>query len=249
MSQLLPPFALRWARTESEVAAAMELRHRVFVDELGGDGGPLTAAGREADRFDEHCEHLLLLDALRGGQVIGTTRVLTELGARAAGGFASEEEFELSALQQSGRRLLEVGRTCLLPEFRGGAAMHRLWQGLAARVEEQGVEMLFGLASFPGTDPAALAQPLACLRREHLAPEALRPLSRRPVMVPEPAAFDRREAVLAMPALVKAYLRLGGRVGEGTFLDRAFRCIDVCLVLDTAAAADRARAILGPGRR
>ena len=35
------------------------------------------------------------------------------------------------------------------------------------------------------------------------------------------------------PALIKAYLKLGGCVGEGAFVDHAFKTTDVCLVLDT----------------
>lgn len=244
MTRHLSPFALRLACTEAEIAEAQTLRHRVFVEELGARGGELTEAGREADRFDSHCEHLLLIDSLRDGSVIGTTRVMTAEGAARAGGFATEEEFDIAALRRGGRPLLEVGRTCLLPGYRGGAAMHRLWQGLAALAEERGIGLLFGLASFHGTDPAAVAQPLACLHREHLAPEALRPRSVRPVPM-GCATPDRRAAVLAMPALVKAYLRLGAQVGEGGCLDPAFGCIDVCMVLDTAQLGARARAIYG----
>ena len=36
------------------------------------------------------------------------------------------------------------------------------------------------------------------------------------------------------PALIKAYLRLGGFVGEGAWIDHAFNTTDVCLVMDTA---------------
>jgi putative hemolysin len=241
---------MRLARSEREVALAQRLRHRVFVEELGGRGGDRSEVECEADRFDRHCEHLLLLDAVGDGRVIGTTRLMSEDGARAAGGFASEDEFDLSALRGSGRTLLEVGRTCLLPEFRGGSAMHSLWLGLAGLVHERGVEVLFGLASFPGTDPAMIAQSLALLHHDHLAPEALRPVSRRPVPARALPAheLDRRAAVLAMPALLKAYLRLGGKVGDGAFIDTDFRCIDVCLVLDTASAAAGARAIYAQGR-
>jgi putative hemolysin len=118
-------------------------------------------------------------------------------------------------------------------------------------VEERGVELLFGLASIPGTDVPALAQPLSCLHHEHVAPENLRPLSRTPVAmdVLRPEQTCRRDAMLAMPAIVKAYLRLGGRVGEGAFLDRDFGCVDVCMVLDTATLSDRARRFYaGDGR-
>ena len=246
MTRHIPRFALRLAATEADVAAAQRLRHLVFVQELGALGGDLTdhERGLEADRLDAHCEHLLLLDPLKSDAVVGTTRIMTQEGAAGAGRFASEAEFDLAPLRRSGRRLLEVGRTCLHPDHRGGAAMQRLWQGLAALVVERGIEILFGLASFPGTDPAAVAEPLACLRG-HLAPEGLRPRCLAPVPqeTPPPEWIDRRAAMLATPALVKAYLRLGGKVGEGAFLDRAFGCIDVCMVLDTAALSERARAV------
>ena len=45
--------------------------------------------------------------------------------------------------------------------------------------------------------------------------------------------------MLAMPALIKAYLRLGGFVGEGAFVDRDFNTTDVCLLMDTAAMGEK----------
>ena len=247
MTRHIASLALRLAATEAEVAVAQALRYRVFVEELGGRGGNMTdhAAGREADRFDEQCEHLLLLDTLQGNAVVGTTRLMTGVEAVGDSRFASEEEFDLSGLRRSGLRLLEVGRTCLDRNHRGGAAMHRMWQGLAAFVEERGIELLFGLASFPGTNLSAATMPLACLHHEHLAPEALRPRSLQPVVLDQvrPDRLDRRAGMLATPALVKAYLRLGGKVGKGAFLDHAFGCIDVCMVLDTAHLSERTRAI------
>lgn len=247
MTRHTPSLALRLAASDAEVAAAQALRYRVFVEELGAEGGAMTdpEIGREADRFDRHCEHLLLLDSLQGDEVVGTTRVMTEEGAAQAGQFASESEFDLSALRRSGRRLLEVGRTCLDRNHRGGAGMHRLWQGLAALVEERGIDLLFGVASFPGTDPETVAHALACLHHDHLAPEALRPksLALLPKGAVSPDSYDRRAAMLATPPLVKAYLRLNGKVGAGAFVDRAFNCIDVCMVLDRTTLSERARAI------
>lgn len=253
MTGPMPRFALRRATSDMEIAAAQRLRHEVFVEELGGKGGGLTdsALRLEADRHDPHAMHLLLIDTWRDGALAGTTRVLTQAGAEAAGGFASEAEFDLSPLLRSGRRLMEVGRTCLHPDHRGGAAMHHLWQGLATLVEEQGIDLLFGLASLPGADAAPLGPALAVLHHEHLAPATLRPRSRRPVPMDLPPLghFDRRGAVLALPALVKAYLRLGAVVADGAFVDEAFRCIDVCMVLDTARLAPRVRAIHGVATR
>ncbi|HVG47934.1 MAG TPA: GNAT family N-acyltransferase [Rubellimicrobium sp.] len=247
MAPQLSPYAFHLASSDSEVAAAQRLRYAVFVEEIGARGGDLTdrVLGLEADHFDPQCEHVLILDTLRENAVVGTTRILDEVGAAKVGGFATEVEFDLSGLRRSGRRLLEVGRTCLHPEHRGGSAMHRLWQGLAGLVEARRLDLLFGLASFPGTDPLALAQPLSCLQQDHLAPDDLRPRSRKPMDLGLLAAGHvcRRQAMVATPALVKAYLRLGGQVGDGAFLDRDFGCIDVCMVLDTATLSTRARRI------
>ncbi len=248
-------FEVRLATGEDDLAAAQRLRYRVFVEELGGDG-PLVdhAARREADRFDPFFDHLILTDPdlPRGDHVIGVYRMMTEDRARAAGGFYSEGEYDLGPLKASGRRLLELGRSCVAPEHRTGAALVALWQGLADQVRRTGAEVLFGVASFHGTDLAALAQPLSMLHHRHLAPPELRVTARPPQardmdMMPE-AELDRRAAMLAVPQLIKSYLRLGGVVGEGAWVDRAFNTTDVCLILDTARLTGQGAGLYTRGR-
>lgn len=236
MTRHATPFAVRLASTPAEVEAAQALRFRVFVEEMGAAAPKACAAvRREWDRYDDACEHLVLTDALRGGEVVGVHRLMDERGAAQAGGFASEAEFDLGPLRRSGRRLLELGRSCLHPAYRSGTAMHLLWQALARIVAEREVEVVFGLASLPGTDLGALAAPLGWLAQEHLAPEPLRPVSLDRASWLD-VRFERREAVLALPPLVKAYLRMGGKVGDGAFVDRRFGCTDVCMVLDVGGA-------------
>ncbi len=238
-----PEFTVRLAQSEAEIRAAQRLRYRVFVQELGGDG-PLVdhAAELERDAFDTFSDHLLLLDESRGAQVpeqvVGVYRLLSEKGAAKAGRFYSEGEYDLSKLKSSGRKLLELGRSCLHADYRGGLGVFHLWNALAEYVAEREIEVLFGVASFHGTDTAELAAPLSLLSHRHLAPEALRVKARaehfqRMDLVAQ-EALDRRAAMLKVPALIKAYLRLGGVVGEGAYIDHAFNTTDVCLVLDTA---------------
>ena len=234
-------FQVRLAQTEADVQAAQRLRYDVFVRELGG-GGPMVdhAAGLERDRFDPYFDHLLLTDR-RSGKLAGVYRVMRGDMAARAGGFYSAAEYDLAPLVQSGRKLLELGRSCLDPAYRGGTAMHHLWAALAGYVAEHEIEVLFGVASFHGTDTAALAEPLSLLHHRHLAPPELRVRARdyAPMdLIPEPE-LDRRKAMLAVPSLIKAYLRLGGTVGEGAYIDRAFNTTDVCLILDTKQMSAR----------
>ncbi|AHM05023.1 hypothetical protein roselon_02724 [Roseibacterium elongatum DSM 19469] len=247
-------FELRLARDAQDRRAAQRLRYEVFVAELGGDGPLVDHAARlEADRFDPYFDHLLLLDHRRTGddQVVGVYRVMRLDQAEAAGQFYSEDEYDLTPLRRSGRPLLELGRSCVHRDYRGGTAMMHLWNGLAAYIAAHDIEVMFGVASFHGTDPAPLAAPLSLLHHRHLAPPDIRPAARPPgatrMDLIGAEALDRPAAIRSMPALIKAYLRLGGFVGEGAFIDRAFNCIDVCLVMDVARMSEKHRAIYQRG--
>ncbi|MET4102055.1 putative hemolysin [Roseovarius sp. MBR-78] len=252
MTAPAPRFRVEIARDAADIEAAQRLRYEVFVEELGGDGPLVDHDARlERDRFDPFFDHLILRDTARGGAVVGVYRLLQGEAAARAGQFYSEDEYDLARLRASGRRLLELGRSCVARPYRGGEALYHLWQGLARYVDQHRIEVLFGVASFHGTDVAALAQPLSLLHYRHLAPPALRVRARpghfQPMdLVPE-AALDRAVAMRAVPALIKAYLRLGGCVGEGAYVDHAFNTTDVCLVMDTALLSARQRAMYTRG--
>ncbi|MEM1074740.1 MAG: GNAT family N-acyltransferase [Pseudomonadota bacterium] len=231
-------FEVSLAQSAEALEAAQRLRYEVFVEELGG-GGPLVDhdARLERDRFDPFFDHLVVRD-LSTDRTVGVYRLMRAEQARAAGGFYSEAEYDLSPLLASGRNVLELGRSCLHRDYRGGFALYHLWTGLAAYVADHGIELLFGVASFHGTDIAQLAAPLSLLHHRHLAPENLRVRARADAFqrmdLIEETDLDRRAAMLQIPSLIKAYLRLGGCVGEGAYVDHAFNTTDVCLTLDTA---------------
>jgi len=244
------PFILRLATDARDLRAAQRLRYEVFVAELGGSGPMVDHQARlEMDEFDPFFDHLLLIDPARDpatlNDVVGVYRLLPSDRLAASGRFYSESEFDLTPLKASGRRLLELGRSCVHADYRGGTAMLHMWNALADYVLERGIEVLFGAASFHGTDAAALAQPLAYLHHHHLAPEALRvrakPAHRQEMNLIAADALDRRAAMAGTPALIKAYLRLGGFVGDGAWIDAAFNTTDVCLVMDTAKMSEKHR--------
>ena len=230
--------------------AAQRLRYDVFVDELGGDGDLVDHANRlERDAFDPFYDHLILVDRSRSvdllNHVVGVYRLMRDDAAARAGGFYSETEYDLSVLKNSGRRLLELGRSCVHADFRGGKAMYYLWGGLADYVAQHDIEILFGVASFHGTDIADLTAPMSLLYHRHLAPIDLRVRAsdahyQSMNLIPE-NQIDRAAAMRATPALIKAYLRLGGFVGDGAFVDHAFNTTDVCLVMDTRQMNERQR--------
>lgn len=242
-------FDIRMATSEADLLAVQRLRYRVFVEELGGDGDQVDHEQRlERDDFDTLTDHLVLVDTRRETSslehVVGAYRLLPSMRLKPEGRFYCDSEYDLTRLRNSGRRLLELGRSCVDVDYRGGTGMFLLWNALADYVLDLNIEILFGVASFHGTDQQALAQPLGWLHHNHLAPEALRVTAREPSSRMDLLAadqLDRRAAMLAMPALIKAYLRLGGVVGEGAYIDRPFNTTDVCLIMDTAAMSARHR--------
>ncbi|MGD9918807.1 MAG: GNAT family N-acetyltransferase [Paenirhodobacter sp.] len=243
-------YEIRLARDARDLKASQRLRYEVFVEELGGDGPLVDHAARlEADEFDPLYDHLVLIDPSRSDDdldhVVGAYRLLRSDRAAEIGRFYCDAEYDLAPLRASGRKLLELGRSCVHPEHRGGAAMLMLWNALADYVLAHEIEILFGVASFHGTDPQALAMPLSWLHHHHLAPEALRARARpehfQRMDLVAPEALDRRQAMVEMPNLIKAYLRLGGFVGEGAFVDAPFNTTDVLLLMDTKAMSDKHR--------
>ncbi|MEM1373073.1 MAG: GNAT family N-acyltransferase [Pseudomonadota bacterium] len=248
-----PNLQIRLAANEAEIRACQRLRYRVFVEELGGDGAMVDHDARlEADSHDTVYDHLMLIDRRRRApdHVVGVYRLMPGDRAREHG-FYSAAEYDLECLTGSGRRLLELGRSCLDAAYRGGSAMYLMWRALAGYIQERRIEVLFGVASFHGTDLARLSPALSLLHHRHLAPEALRVRAHPGAgsgtyqsmdLIPE-AQIDRRAAMAQVPALMKAYLRLGGYVGEGAFIDRPFNTTDVCLILDTAQMDATARAL------
>jgi putative hemolysin len=241
---------VRLARNEAEIAAAQKIRYRVFHGELGASGDGFTGPEeRDADRFDAACDHLLVLDTALPGpehhRIVGTYRLLRQDVADRCGGFYSDGEFELKQLtrRHPDQCFLELGRSCVLPEYRSKRTIEVLWQGIWAYVTHHGIGVMTGCASFPGTQPARHAQALSCLAydfRARPAWDVQAVAARYTAMDLMPRhAVDTRAAIAAMPPLIKGYLRLGARIGDGCVVDPDFGTVDVFIVLPVAEIAAR----------
>lgn len=249
MSKKPPEFELRLARDEADIRAGQRLRYEVFIEELGGDGPLVDHANRlECDEFDPYFDHLVLFDhAQPGSPAVGVYRMMRDDQMAVPGRYYSESEYDLTLLRSSGRKLLELGRSCVHKDYRGGQALKRLWAGLLSYVEAHGIEVMFGVASFHGTDIEEIKRPLSLLYHEYLAPEELR-VSARPEHFQEmnlmPAEeIDPAVVIREVPTLIKAYLRTGSYVGNGAYIDRAFNTTDVCVVIDMDRVPERVRAM------
>ena len=238
---------VRLANGAAELDAVQALRYRVFYDEMGARPDRAAAESRrDRDAFDTVADHLIVVDhALGDGpeSVVGTYRLMGREAAALVGGFYSASEFELGPLLSFPGEILELGRSCVDAAYRGRVTMQLLWRGIAAYVFVHGIDLMFGCASLPGTDPDALATDLTYLYHSHLAPPAVRPraLAERYVDMRrrDPAESDPRRVLSNLPPLIKGYLRLGGFIGDGAVVDTQFNTTDVAIVVRTDLVTDR----------
>jgi putative hemolysin len=236
-----PRFEVRFARHPDEIAETQRLRHLIFAGELGAriDGD------LDADRFDPHCRHLIVVDTALC-KLAACTRLLTDDRALDAGGFYSEGEFQLDLLHALPGRVLEIGRTCVDPAYRSGAVIALLWSGLADFVIREGFDYLFGCASIGLDDGGANAHAvLTELRSRHLAP----PWHRVQPRIPLPRSDAPPAAKPKLPPLIKAYVSLGAKACGEAYWDREFNCADVFMLLNVGELCPRyARRFMGQGR-
>lgn len=239
---------LRLVQTKKEIRKAQHLRWHVFVRQ-GGAKTDYKSHIRRRDicPFDKICDHLIVVDHAafnaRGKvkpRVVGTYRLLRQDMAEANHGFYSAGEFDIAGLlaRHPGKRFMELGRSCILPEYRAKRVLELLWRGLWIYSRHHAIDVMIGCASLPGTDLRAHTDALAHIERSALAEGEWAVPCRSGVnvsiraIVSDGAAAPGVRAVI--PPLVKGYLRLGARFGEGVFVDRQFGTSDILVVLPVA---------------
>ncbi|HUT49552.1 MAG TPA: GNAT family N-acyltransferase [Alphaproteobacteria bacterium] len=232
---------VRLAETREEIDAALALRYKIFYDEMAAKPTPEMAARRQDfDDFDPIADHLIAIDRAIGDgpeAVVATYRLIRREAAAEHGQFYSEDEYDITPLLNWPGPILELGRSCVGEGHRTRSTMTLMWRGLAEYVIHHDIGVMFGCASLHGTNPQELALPLAYLHHHHMAPPELRPRALPERFVDmnlmDADAIDRKKALVALPPLIKGYLRLGGFIGEGAVVDVQFNTTDVCIIVKT----------------
>ncbi|HSI01363.1 MAG TPA: GNAT family N-acyltransferase [Reyranella sp.] len=240
-------FEVRLAKTAAEIDAAQALRFRIFYEEMAAKPSPeMALTQRDFDVYDEFCDHLLVLDRRRGEGpegIVGTYRLMRRSAAARIGRFYSSAEYDVQKMIDYPGEVLEVGRSCIARDARNTATMQMLWRGIALYAYHYNIQVMFGCASFPGTDPQQHAQAMSYLSHHHLAPPEIRvrALEHRYVNMEMLArgSYDERKAMARVPPLIKGYLRLGGFVGDGAVIDAQFNTTDVFVIVKTELITEK----------
>lgn len=222
--------SVSWARHLDEVRQAQRLRYQVFAQEMGARLDT-SLPGHDVDLFDNYCEHLLVRDAI-SGEVVGTYRLLTPAQACRVGSTYSDLEFDLTRLRDLRKRMVELGRSCVHPEYRQGGVIMALWGALAEFMVRNRLDTMIGCASIPMLHSGmpsgdAAASIWRQLKTSHLAPIEHHVRPRLPLPV------ERLDSSLTVepPALIKGYLRLGAKVLGAPAWDPDFNTADLPMMM------------------
>ncbi len=221
------------AHGESEIREAQKLRYRIFAEELGARL-PTRTPGVDIDLYDPFCDHLIVRDE-DNNRIVGTYRILTPDAARRVGGYYSETEFDLTRLQLLRESMVEIGRSCIDPDYRTGGTIALLWSGLARYMAQGNYRTLIGCASIGMADGGHIAANLYSRLGEHMAPPEYRVFPRHPL--PVERLFNGQPAEL--PPLIKGYLRAGAYVGGEPAWDPDFNTADLLIMMPMSRVDSR----------
>jgi putative hemolysin len=228
------------------VQQAQRLRFEVFNLELGEGLAESHAFERDADPFDDACDHLLVED-IATESVIGTYRLQTGLVAKTHLGYYSEREFDFSIYESLRPQMIELGRACVHKAHHNFGVIHTLWRGIAQYAVAHRARFLIGCSSLTSQDPRHGTAVYEQLRRDFLIRPAWQTLPQPGyTCVAEESSDDRSEerrltsrvlgrgtpATTPSSKLLRAYLALGARICGPPAIDREFGTIDFLTLLD-----------------
>lgn len=239
---------VRLAQGKKELKKAQRLRYDVFYKEGGATADLKTSlTQRDKDKFDRYCDHLIVIDhaavSKKGAvkpKIVGVYRLLTTDKAKMVGNFYSASEYEIEPFiaRHPNLKILELGRSCVLPEYRGKRTIELLWRGLMGYIREHKIDVLMGCASFKGVNPLAHAEALSYLA--HYAPATdnwnvkARENLYRPMAIMTREQVNVKKAWEHLSPLIKGYLRVGARFGDGAVVDLKFNTTDVFVIMPVA---------------
>jgi putative hemolysin len=222
------------ADTQALIKEAQTLRYRVFAQEMGATLKS-SLEGLDYDEVDEYCDHLVVYDNVNS-KIVGYTRLLNQEQATRLGRFYSQSEFNLDQVLALPGRFLEIGRTCVDPDYRGSAVLTTLWSALVQYAMEGEFNYLMGCASItPGPSGFAID---AVYRNIDPQNKATPELQVQP-LIPVPNALRCQRDESGIPPLLKAYLRFGVLVCGEPYWDEDFNCMDLFIILPLGQVQER----------
>ena len=229
-------FTIKIAESNFEIKKAQSLRYKIFFKEKKIKKKSFKfLLQRDYDFYDKISDHLIIIDNNREirDNVIGTYRLLRGNCAKLYRGFYTEQEFDISNLKKnfSSKDILELGRSCVHPQYRSGIILKLLWQGISNYIKIYKIKILMGCASFHGTNPSKFKDEFSLLYKSYRLPEDYDVKSLQSNEISFNKNINHSTILNKLPPLIKGYLKAGGMVSENFYIDKEFETIDYCVIM------------------
>ena len=239
-------FLIKIANTKEELRKTLSLRYKVFNLEQGKGLSSASQTGIDFDEYDEHCLQMIVVDKTTNNPV-GTYRVHLGLIATNARGFYSSTEYNITGLDKIAANSIEVGRSCVLAEYRTGAAVSMLWAGIGELLARARMQYLFGCVSLEVDNPAVAWALYEYFKKENMLSDLICGTPNKGYELEKPPKEEiekylediRNTKKKYLPPLFKGYLRLGTKIAGEPIYDPEFGTIDFLILLDTFKMSER----------
>lgn len=220
-------YRVRVARSDCDIADLQALRALAF-------GLPQP----DHDAFDPICTQVVIHEIDSGTMVCCFRLLALDSGAELHRSY-SAQFYDLSSLAAFPGPMVELGRFSIHPQHSDPDILRVAWGALTRYVDENKIEMLFGCASFSGTDTTPYLDAFALLKDRHPAPMHWQP----GIKSTEVFRFDAldqarpkaKKAMLSVPTLLRTYLLMGGWVSDHAVIDRYLNTLHVFTGLEIKA--------------
>ena len=232
------PFVIKLAENDSEIEKACRLRYEVFNIERGKGLEDSVTIGLDKDHFDDVCHHLVIEDK-ENKKIVGTYRMQFGMKAIQHYGFYSATEYNLDGIDEIAPKAIEVGRSCVHPNYRSGAVVSLLWAGIAEVMRRSKMHYLFGCVSLEEVNHSLGWGLYDYFCKKELLNSTITGKTKKDYLLPEVekdiiARYSSDESLMRkkMPPLLKGYLRLGAKICSEPALDNDFGTIDYLICLN-----------------
>jgi len=199
----------------------------------------MIEAKRDIDQWDDAGFHIIVIDTRAEEQpmIVGTLRLFFNECLKSGQNFYTEETFDLSKLHNFYGKSLELSRFCVDPNGRGGVILMLIWKYAMSFLQDNNIDVMFGCASFAGSDVEQHLPILNYLYEHHLAPEFLRPKPKVADYVDLNVLYEKsakwEDAQKSVPTLLRGYLKLGAKISDAAIIDPVFNTVYVSIYVET----------------
>lgn len=250
----LGTLSTRLAQDDAELKKAQRVRYEVFCEEFSAREKIKSNNNLEQEQHDLICDHLLVLENSNPSQpiIVGTQRFFVKSACDTHLKFRSQTEFDLEALaaKHPEKRFMELGRSCILNNYRSKRTMELMWHGTWSYAVQNKIDVMTGCASFYAKSVSEIDTALGFLSTLvskdpiwQVAPTVTNATSIKQF---EPLIKDPKKAIRSLPPLIKGYLRLGAFFSDSVVIDEDFGTIDIAVILPVANINPRYVSYYGP---